>query len=135
MKQINSPSMGQRTFNGEYGNKSAAHLYAILAAQPANSTINLGEFSGGVRADDLKVVTENLGAGTTLKIGVSYPRSATPDVVDQFMTITTTSKKCTRFEEAPIRFEEGFVLTATLEGGSGTGKVDVVIDYTYEGMN
>ncbi|MBO9492230.1 hypothetical protein J7384_17850 [Endozoicomonas sp. G2_1] len=133
MPELRAPSLSKTSFNGHYGNKSSFHGHANLASTPVDTVVQLGEFGAGIRVDDIKAVTKNLGAGTSLQLGVQYPQSATADEPNKFTTITTTSDKTTRYDGAPVYIDEPCILTATVKGASATGAIDIVFDYVFEG--
>jgi hypothetical protein len=133
MSIIQAPTMGQKNFNGAYGNKSASHLFVTLAAAPIGTIVELGHFSAGTRVDDMKIITDALGAASDIQIGVSYPSGDIADEPDKFLTIDTVAAKTTRYDGKPMQPTEAFILTATVINAPATGDIDIVIDYSFVG--
>lgn len=131
--EIDAPTMGQKNYNGAFGNASASHLFVSLSAAAIGSVVNLGHFSGGTRIDDLKVISEALGASTDIDIGVTYPSGETVDDLAKFMSIDTVVAKTSGYDGKPEQPPESFILTATVRNAIATGRVDVLVNYSFVG--
>lgn len=131
MAIIKAPTWYADLAQGTFGDANQHHLYVDLAAAAVNDVVELGKLHPGCRIDDIKAVSEALGAGTGFKLGYKS-ESATDD--DYFMTVAdSASAATTRSAVAPIVFDENTTLTLTVTGATATGRVDIVAFGVYEG--
>lgn len=124
MATIKAPTWYVDLTQGTFGDANQHHLYIDLAAAAANDVVLLGKVRPGCRIDDMKAVSEALGASTGFKIGYKNA-SGTDD--DYFMTVADSSGAATtRSNVKPIVFDEDTEITLTVTGAAATGQVDLV---------
>lgn len=123
-------------YNGTHGNTSQAVLKAVLAADVANTEINMGVLPAGAQITAARIDHDNLGAGTSVKLGYQY---VDPDMgvasEDYFGTHSTTAAGSKQSTAKPIRFESPVHLVAKITGGTATGELFVTPTFINHGVN
>ncbi len=114
-------------YNGTHGNLSAATLKDILNAEPVDTEINLGVLPAGAEVVEVVIIHDNLGAGTSIKLGYQYvdPENGSPSDT-YFGTHTTTAAGRKESTAKPIRFEDPIHLVAKVTGAPATGELYVI---------
>ena len=136
MKILNGASRNATLIQCAYGNVSRAHLYDTLSSVEVNDVVELCEFSSTLRVDSVRLVTENLGAGTKLKLGYKYSSGDKlgQEVEDAFGTFDTSSALNQLANFPPVELTGGdVIITAKIEGATASGKLDAYVDYVFKG--
>lgn len=132
MKQ--SPTLRSRVYNGTSGNLCKEHGIAEFTGDAVDTIVHALEMPVGAKMFGLDVFHENLGSGTGIQVGIHYPNGDDTDDPDFFISGATTSEAVKNWKAAPVSFDKRTVITVTLTGGTGTGKVDLVPEYTNIGI-
>lgn len=132
-----STTFRNATANGTFGNLNKEIAFADLAADAVNDVTEVLRLEAGTTITGMAIHHGALGAGTGIKVGVSYfdDEDGTADD-DAFATIADASAEGTKaYECLPITFEVPVKLTVTVTGAAATGRVTVVPEYIYKGPN
>ncbi len=132
MKQ--SHTLRNTIYNGTHGNLSKAVGVADFAGDDADTTYAVLRVEPGTDVYGVKVYHDNLGSGTSIDVGYVYPGAEGTDVADAFVSGgASTSEASKSWEGKPMRFEYPVYLTVTVRGGTASGGVTVIPEYTYLG--
>lgn len=120
--------------NGTFGNLCKTEGKAIFAAEAANTVIQTLKLEAGTKLYGLKAHHDNLGAGTSIKVGYAYVDATHGAAVDDaFCSGATTSAGVLEFNGKPITLDHPAILTVT-NTGTATGEVVVIPEYEYRGV-
>lgn len=120
--------------NGTFGTLSKAIGSAIFAADAAATEIHAMRLEAGTKIFGFKAHHDNLGAGTTIKVGYAYVDAedgAADD--DAFCSGATTSEGTLEFSGKPFTLSAPAIVTVT-NTGTATGEVLVIPEYEYRGV-
>ena len=122
--------------NGTFGDGSKAHLYHYVSAATVGTVIRLGKFNPGTRIDLVRAINAAMGASVTLEFGVTFPDADGTDDTDVFIPATAASSAGATTSEtvAPITYDKYIELVCKVTGATATGRLDVVVDYNYQGL-
>ena len=122
-------------YNGTHGNTAQAVLKAVLAAEAADTEINMGVLPAGAQVTAMRVDHDNLGAGTSVKIGYQYVDPDMGAVSEAYFgTHATTAVGSKQSTAKPIRFEGPVHIIAKVTGAPATGEVFVTPTYINHGV-
>lgn len=139
MASLNKESADARlTFTGTFGNLSVGELMEFQAAGAAiGDKVYLGIVEPGSTVVAFDLYRTALGAGVTLTVGYE-PRdpdsllTADPDYWAN--AVAASAAGWIRSDAAPIHFEEGVYIIATIAGGAATGLVQALPKYIYRNV-
>lgn len=120
--------------NGTYGNLCKTEGKATFAADAADTEIHILKLEAGTKLYGLKAHYDNLGSGTSIKVGYAYLDASHGAPVDNaFCSGETTSAGVLEFNGKPITLDHPAILTVT-NTGTATGDVVVIPEYEYRGV-
>jgi hypothetical protein len=120
--------------NGTYGVLSKTEGKATFTADAAGTEVHTLRLEAGTKLYGLKAHHDNLGAGTSIKVGYAYVDANHGAAVDDaFCSGATTSPGVLEFEAKPITLNHPTILTVT-SAGIATGDVVVIPEYEYRGV-
>jgi hypothetical protein len=133
MATLNAPTLQDTQYSGD-APLAAVHGEFTFAATPANDVIRLARLYAGTKIVDLKLINAALGASTQVSLGFQYVNGEAGGGAAALLAATATSTAgTTRAPGTPVTLAFDAFLTATLTGGSATGKIDVLGLYKFEG--
>lgn len=120
--------------NGTFGTISKTIGSAVFTADAAATEIHAMRLEAGTKIFGFKAHHDNLGAGTTIKVGYAYVDAedgAADD--DAFCTGATTAVGTLEFSGKPFTLNAPAIVTVT-NTGTATGEVLVIPEYEYRGV-
>lgn len=134
MATIKSDTMLNGTRKGPNGNLNAEHGYAIFNGHAAATVCQVMMLEHGSTIYGLKGYYEAMGTGTGLTIGLEFPNGEAADDPDFFGTVADSATAGTlTYDAKPYTLPGRAILTVTVTGAAGTGTVDLVPTYKYDG--
>ncbi|MFJ5427678.1 hypothetical protein ACIPUP_00720 [Pectobacterium actinidiae] len=126
MATIQAPSMRDAVYQGPQGNLSLAESQIVLTAAAAGDIVELLEMPIGMRIYSVDVVSDALGANTTVAI-----KSGNQTLV------VAASHAAAVVKSVPVvpysTVVSGEKITATIAGGAATGRLVVNVKYVAVG--
>lgn len=121
--------------NGTYGTISKAEGIATFDGDAAGTEIHSLKLEAGTKVFGVVAHHDNLGAGTTIKVGFAYVDNQDGAAVsDAFIAAAaTTAAGKLVFDGKPITLNAPAVLTVT-NTGTATGSVVVIPEYEFRGV-
>ncbi|AHG22190.1 hypothetical protein Z042_23180 [Chania multitudinisentens RB-25] len=126
MATIQAPSMREAVYQGPQGNLSIANGQVTLAAAAAGDVVELLEMPIGMVIHSIEIVSDALGAGVTVAV-----KSGATTLVAAASHATVVAKVVPIMPYSTIA--QGEKITATIAGGSATGRLVVNIKYVATG--
>jgi hypothetical protein len=120
--------------NGVFGNISKAVGTATFEADGAGTVVHTIKLEAGSKVFGLKAHHDNLGAGTTVKVGYAYVDANDGAAVDDaFCDGATTAPGVLEYAGKPIMIDAPAILTVT-NTGTATGDVMIIPEYEFQGV-
>ena len=133
MATLNAGSVNKTQSSGDKGAVNAHGFYSFSAAQVGDK-VRLLRLYPGTKIYDTKMIVAALGAGTTVSIGYEFADGTAGGSAAALIPATSTANAGkTTSTIAPLVVGQEFYVTATVGGAAATGRIDVVIDYEFEG--
>ncbi|WEF10304.1 hypothetical protein M9782_13865 [Pectobacterium actinidiae] len=126
MATIQAPSMRDAVYQGPQGNLSLAESQIVLAAVAAGDIVELLEMPIGMRIYSVDVVSDALGANTTVAI-----KSGNQTLVAAASHAAAVVKSVPVVPYSTV--VSGEKITATIAGGAATGRLVVNVKYVAVG--
>ena len=135
MATFNAPSLDNVQYVGDRGS-AVEHGFIDLNAAPIGTKIRLLDFSAGTKVFDVKLVNGALGAGSKVSIGVeAFDGTSFAEAPANLLAATDTAAAgAARSAAAPVRYKQRFYVTATVTGAAATGRLDVAVLQSPEGI-
>jgi hypothetical protein len=126
MTTIQAPSMRDAVYQGAQGNKSIAEGQIVLKNAAAGDVIELLDMPMGMRITSLEIVSDALGAGVSIAVKAGdktlVPAASHSAAVAKIIPIMTHST-----------LSQSEKISATIAGGSATGRLIVNVNYIATG--
>ncbi|MDG0795648.1 hypothetical protein [Pectobacterium punjabense] len=126
MATIQAPSMRDAVYQGPQGNLSLAESQIVLAAAAVGDVVELLEMPIGMRIYSVDVVSDALGANTTVAI-----KSGNQTLVAAASHAAAVAKSVPVVPYSTAA--SGEKITATIAGGAATGRLIVNVKYVAVG--
>lgn len=118
----------------EFGDACKSIASYVFAAAAANTKVNFCNLPVGTEIEKIDLVSDGLGASTTMQIGLEYPDGDGVDDADYFLAAASSATAGRRTSvNHPELFDKNVRITGTLAGAVGTGKVTCVVSYRFKG--
>jgi hypothetical protein len=134
MATINAPSLQDTVYSGDCP-LAAAHGYVTLAAAASGDKIRLNKVYAGTKVMDARLITGDLGTGTTMSLGFEYVNGEAGGSATAFLGATDVASAAasTQTAAAPVTLAYDAYIIATIGGAAATGQVDTVVTYEFKG--
>lgn len=121
--------------SGTYGNAAVHDSSVTFAGEAAGEIVAMLPLPAGTRVTGLKLISEGLGASSTLKAGYRYVNPDNGATSDAYFLPAASSATAGARESAafPIEFNRPVEIIVTTGGAAVTGKVCVIPEYAYIG--
>ncbi|KHN49430.1 hypothetical protein [Pectobacterium fontis] len=126
MATIQAPSMRDAVYQGPQGNLSLAESQIVLATAAVGDVVELLEMPIGMRIYAVDVVSDALGANTTVAI-----KSGNQALVAAASHAAAVAKSVPVVPYSTVA--SGEKITATIAGGAATGRLIVNVKYVAVG--
>ncbi|GLY59274.1 hypothetical protein Pcaca05_01320 [Pectobacterium carotovorum subsp. carotovorum] len=126
MATIQAPSMRDAVYQGPQGNLSLAESQIVLAAAAVGDVVELLEMPIGMRICSIDIVSDALGANTTVAI-----KSGNQTLVAAASHAAAVAKSVPIVPYSTVA--AGEKITATIAGGAATGRLVVNVKYVVVG--
>ncbi|UDQ77743.1 hypothetical protein LJQ72_09405 [Pectobacterium brasiliense] len=126
MATIQAPSMRDAVYQGPQGNLSLAESQIVLAAAAVGDVVELLEMPIGMRICSIDIVSDALGANTTVAI-----KSGNQTLVAAASHAAAVAKSVPIVPYSTVA--RGEKITATIAGGAATGRLVVNVKYVAVG--
>ncbi|KFX07283.1 hypothetical protein KP22_04120 [Pectobacterium betavasculorum] len=126
MATIQAPSMRDAVYQGPQGNLSLAESQIVLAAAAVGDVVELLEMPIGMRICSIDIVSDALGANTTVAI-----KSGNQTLIAAASHATAVAKSVPIVPYSTAA--SGEKITATIAGGAATGRLFVNVKYVAVG--
>jgi hypothetical protein len=120
--------------NTSFGNACSVVYDYTFAASAIGTRVDLDTFPAGTELQEIEVINDNLGASTTLAIGELFAAGDGTTSANSLKAATATSaagKIDANFH--PRILSKPMTPTLTVGGAAATGKISVIVRYSYVG--
>lgn len=119
---------------GTYGDAAVFESTVEFDATANPAVVDFADLQPGTRILGVTLIHDALGAATTLQVGARYPAGGQTDDPDKYIASgASTSAGRRESQTHPEDLTERTIITGTLGGGPGTGKVTVLVHYKFRG--
>jgi hypothetical protein len=134
MATINAPSLQDIVYSGDCP-LAVAHGYVTLAAAAIGDKVRLNKVYAGTKIYDARMVAEDLGTGTTLKLGFEYVNGEAGGDDAAFLAATDVASAASSNQtpKKPVTLAYDAYIIATVGGGAASGALDTMVTYEFKG--
>ncbi len=136
MANVDAADLANRVLpSGEWGTGHPVHGQVTMAGEAAGSTLRFVKIPAYSRVMRVERKSAALGTGVTMSYGTLGADTGTANATALAAAASHASAVArSSLDFVPFKVTEDTYITGTSGGGAGTGQVDLVVDYVYEGV-